>query len=607
VHDPADIVVLLDDSLDRNGVCTLFRAPVEVVHCDAPVDVEPCLARVTEGVEAGLFAAGFFAYELGYVLEPRLEPLLPADRHLPLIWMGLFEAAERLPAAEAGRWIDRNAGGGWAISEPRPTLDRPAYDRAFARVRDFIAAGDVYQINLTFKYRFAFEGDPLALYRELRRRQPVAHGGFVAASGFQILSLSPELFVRIADGRIEARPMKGTAGRGPTTARDTEVRRWLAADPKSRAENLMIVDLLRNDLGRIAAVGSVRVTDLFTVESFPTVHQMTSGITARLRPGIGVAEIVRRLFPSGSVTGAPKIRAMEIIRDLELEPRGVYTGAIGMIAPGGRLAFNVAIRTLTLTGRTGELGVGGGLLHDSDVDAEYEECRLKARFLTEPRPVFSLIETMRWDRDRGYALLDRHLARFADSADYFGFVLDLHRLRAALRDQETRMPDDCCRVRVELDAAGVFRIGAEPLDPAATADGIVFVLSPVAVRSDDPFLYHKTSHRPLYGRERARLAAATGCDEVIFVNERGELTEGTWTNLFVECGGRLATPALSCGLLDGTLRRELLETEPERVREAILRPADLVHAERIFLGNSVRGLMPAVLLSDGPKTDAGGG
>ena len=596
MRDPEDIVVLLDDSLIPDGTCTLFRAPRDVVRCDEPDELGACLARIEAGLNAGWHAAGFLAYELGYLLEARLAPMLPPRRCVPLLWMGLFEAPQRLSAREVDHWIDANAGSGWAITAPEPAIDRAAYVRAFARVRSYLEAGDIYQVNLTFKYRFEFEGDSLALYRELRRRQPVAHGAYLAMPGTRILSLSPELFVRAETGRIETRPMKGTAGRGPTTATDAEARRWLASDPKSQAENLMIVDLLRNDLGRIAALGSVDVTDLFTVETYRTLHQMTTGITARVRSGIGFAEIVRHLFPSGSVTGAPKIRAMEIIRKLEPEPRGVYTGAIGTIAPCGQLAFNVAIRTLVLGGGRGELGVGGGLVFDSEADAEYEECQLKARFLTAPAPVFSLIETMRWERGRGYALLGRHLARLTDSAAYFRYTLDASRLGTALQDEEARMPADRCRVRITLDAAGAFSIEATPLDPATAPIPIGFVVSPVAVRADDPFLYHKTSHRPLYERELARLAAATGCGEVVFVNQRGELTEGTRTNLFVERGGWLLTPALGCGLLDGTLRRELLETQPEQVREAVLTPDDLVGAKRIFLGNSVRGLMPAIVL-----------
>ncbi|MEE8227083.1 MAG: chorismate-binding protein, partial [Kiloniellales bacterium] len=327
--------VLLDDSLGLEGRCRLFEAPVEVVRCDRPEDAPAALARVADAARRGLYAAGFLSYELGYLLEPKLAPLLPAQRCQPLIWFGLFDEPQELDPAGAGRWVEERQAGGYRVDDLRLSVDRRDYLAAAGRVKDYIAAGDVYQINLTFKYLFGFSGDPLALYAALRRRQRVAYGAMVSAQDFQVLSLSPELFLRVREGVAEARPMKGTAARGASPDDDAAQRAWLRHDEKSRAENLMIVDLLRNDLGRVAEIGSVKVTDLFTVESYPTLYQMTSGISARLRPGVGLAELAQGLFPCGSVTGAPKMRAMEIIRELEPAPRGIYTGAIGMVAPNG--------------------------------------------------------------------------------------------------------------------------------------------------------------------------------------------------------------------------------------------------------------------------------
>src|SRR4029078_8982139 len=303
----------------------------------------------------------------------------------------------------------------------------------FAKVQDYIAAGDVYQINLTLKYLFAFSGDPVALYSALRRKQRVEYGALIGAGDFQVLSLSPELFFRREGRPLRSRPMKGTAPRGRTPREDARLKTWLTVDEKQRAENLMIVDLLRNDLGRIAKIGSVEVTDLFTVETYRTVHQMTSGITAEVRGDMGLNDILHALFPCGSVTGAPKVRAMEIIRELEALPRGVYTGAIGHIAPSGDSQFNVAIRTLYIgAGGEGEMDIGSGVVSDSKMDAEFEECLLKAQFLTKVDAPFELIETIRYERDAGFHLLERHLARLQSSAAHFGYPFDRARVLEVL-------------------------------------------------------------------------------------------------------------------------------------------------------------------------------
>ena len=590
--------VLLDDSLTPGGRCLLFEAPVEVVRCEEPAEAEAALARVATAGARGLYAAGFLSYELGYLMEDRLAALLPRERRCPLLWFGLFDTPREMDREAAGAWVRTRSEGGYRLENLTLSMDRDGYLPAARRVKDYIAAGDVYQINLTFKCEFNFSGDLFALYDELRRRQRVRHGALIAAPDFSVLSLSPELFLHVRGGRAEVRPMKGTAPRGADPEADAALGAWLAEDEKSRAENLMIVDLLRNDLGRVAEIGSVKVSDLFTVESYPTLHQMTSGITARLRPGVGLPELARGLFPCGSVTGAPKVRAMEIIRELEPAPRGVYTGAVGFLGPDGEVAFNVAIRTLVLDadGR-GEMGVGSGIVQDSDPEAEFEECLLKARFLTEDRAAFRLIETLRWRPEEGYYLLGRHLARLSASAAYFGFPCDPdeaeRRLRTRAEEFDAAGP---MRVRLLLDGEGAIEIAAVPLEASEASEerpALGFVLAEWRVDSRDPFFYHKTTRREVYEGELARLREETGCDEVVFLNERGELTEGSFTNLFVERDGRLLTPPVSCGLLDGTLRRELIEDPGTQVEERVLHPEDLAAAERIYLGNSVRGLVPA--------------
>ena len=586
--------VLLDDGLTRGGRALLFENPVEIIRCDEPGQAGAALETLAAAAGRGLTAAGYLAYELGYLLEPKLAHLIPQDRAHPLIWMGLFERARELDGAGVRRLLAERGSGGHRLERPRLSIRRDDYLKVVARVKDYIAAGDVYQINLTFKYLFDFSGDPLSLYGELRRKQRVAHGGVIRTGDFDVISLSPELFLSVSDRHALTKPMKGTAPRGVTPDADAEMRRWLQGDEKSRAENLMIVDLLRNDLGRVAEIGSVEAPALFTVETYPTLHQMTSSVTGRLRPGIGAAELIRALFPCGSVTGAPKLRAMEIIRELEAAPRGVYTGAVGMIAPNGDTHLNVAIRTVVLghDGR-GEMGIGSGIVHDSDPAAEYDECLLKADFLTKPHRPFKLIETLRWGAEEGYVLLERHLERLAASAAYFSFRCDLAKVRRRLDDLAAGFRAGTRRVRLLLDHDGDIELTAVAMEMPGPETVYRYVLSGRPVDSGDPLVYHKTTRRELYDGEFARLSKETGCDEVLFTNTRGELAEGSRTNVFVERDGRLLTPPIHCGLLDGTLRRALLDDPDIEIEERVLTPADLEAAGRIYLGNSVRGLVPA--------------
>ncbi|NNL35449.1 MAG: aminodeoxychorismate synthase, component I, partial [Silicimonas sp.] len=415
------------------------------------------------------------------------------------------------------------------------------------------------------------------------------------AEDFHVLSLSPELFLQTSDGNASMRPMKGTAPRGRTLEEDRDLKAMLAADEKSRAENLMILDLMRNDLGRLAEIGSVTVSDMFRVETFRSLHQMTSGVSARLRPDVDLPGLIRSIFPCGSVTGAPKIRAMEIIRELETEPRGVYTGAVGMIAPNGDVDLNVAIRTIMLDGAgKGELGIGSGVVFDSDGPAEFAESLLKAEFMTGRDAPFELIETMRWDRDGGYSLLDEHMERLTESAAYFGFACDVGAVRRALDGIATTLTGPCHRVRMTLDEFGRIDVTSAAIEPPSPDARTRYVIAEAATDSTNRFLFHKTTRRQFYDRTRERLKQETGCDEAVFVNEKGELTEGSYTNLFVERDGRLLTPPLACGLLNGTLRRALLADPDCAIEEAVLRPADLESADRVYLGNSVRGLVQAV-------------
>jgi para-aminobenzoate synthetase/4-amino-4-deoxychorismate lyase len=597
--------VLLDDSLTPGGRSLLYTEPERVVSVSSPEEVDAALDEVSAGLARGLHAAGFFSYELGYCLEPKLKDLLPADRRVPLFWIGLFRAPLPLDDAATRAWLDSHGGTERAkISDLALSWTREQYTSAFDKVEDYVAAGDVYQINLTLKYRFAFEGDPVALYAALRRKQRVAYGALIHTGDHGVLSLSPELFFRREGKHMSTRPMKGTAPRGRTPREDARLKTWLAMDEKQRAENLMIVDLLRNDLGRVAKIGSVEVTDLFTVETYRSVHQMTSGISAELRSDMGLKDMLRALFPCGSVTGAPKVRAMEIIKELEAGPRGVYTGAIGHIAPSGDAQFNVAIRTVVLTGATGEMGIGGGIVSDSKEESEFEECLLKAQFLTRPDAPFSLIETLRFERGKGFHLLERHLARLQSSAHHFGYPFSRETVIAALDQEAARGTSPVALVRLLLAEDGTITVTSTPIELPTKGTIWRFVISDQRLDEKDPYFYHKTTRRQFFDREMERQKALTGCDEVVFLNKKGELTEGTRTNLFIEIDGRLFTPALTCGLLPGTLREELLDLPRAAASEAVLTPQDLLAADRIYLGNSVRGLVRAELIGAEQKEPA---
>lgn len=578
--------VLLHDNLTRHAKSLLFAEPRELIVAHDAASARTALRRIAAAGREGLWAAGYLAYELGFLFEERLEAFLPGETRTPLLWFGLYDAPQALSAQEVNALLSGTCEG--AARNITPMLDFPAYARAFEAARALITAGDIYQVNLTLKAGFALEGEALGLYRTLSQSQKVAYGAFIDAGDHKILSRSPELFVSGTGEVLKARPMKGTLKRGRTLAEDRAGRAALAGDEKNRAENLMIVDLLRNDLSRIAAMGSVKVTDLFTVETYRSLHTMVSGIEARKRADVGLVEVLENLFPCGSITGAPKIRAMEIIRDLEAGPRGLYTGSIGYIAPNGDFAFNVAIRTAIIDAAgKGEIGIGGGIVADSIAEAEYEEALLKLKFLSQPAEAVTLIETLKWTPEEGFWLFERHLDRLGDSAAYFDLAFDRDAIAAKL---ETAAADwsQAMRVRLTLGEAG-SELTAVPLP--ANPEVFRFAIAPQKLDSRSLWLAHKTTNRDFYDLPRQDAQKSLAVDEVVFLNERDELAEGSITNLFIEKNGRLYTPALSSGLLPGTLRAELIATG--RAEEAVLRLADLETADALYLGNSVRGLIRA--------------
>jgi para-aminobenzoate synthetase/4-amino-4-deoxychorismate lyase len=507
------------------------------------------------------------------------RPHLPADAQLSLPAGGTTPA--RFPSRSGGNLKEGGKIGRW-----HPTLTRGEYARALCAIHEAIGAGEVYQVNYTFRLRAPFSGDLLPLFWQLYERQPVPYAAYLDTGAHAIASLSPELFFALDGERITTRPMKGTAPRGLTRADDLQQAERLTRCPKNRAENLMIVDMARNDLGRIARIGSVRVPRLFEAERYATLWQMTSTVVACTDAPL--PEIFRALFPAASITGAPKIRATHVIHALERAPRGVYTGAIGVVLPDRHAQFNVAIRTLHYDKVAAQLtfGVGSGIVWDSEQVAEYEECLTKAQVLLAPRPEFELLETLLWRRGRGYFLLEAHLKRLRDSADYFGFAVDADAVRHQLLTVAERFTAPRYRVRLRVNRYGEAQVEHASLAPERRVWRVALAHEPVDPR--EVFLYHKTTHRQVY--ERAR-AARPDCDDVILWNTHGEITESTLANVVVRMDGRYYTPPVECGLLAGVYREHLLQRG--LLRERVLTIDDLRRAEAVYLINSVRGRIRA--------------
>jgi para-aminobenzoate synthetase / 4-amino-4-deoxychorismate lyase len=561
----------MDDA--ASGHARLFSGLIAAQDVTCHADVAAAVARLAE---AGPWA-GFIGFEAGHALEPRLAPLCrapPAGQ--PLAWLGRFarEAAVDADALLAD-WAHRPA----SLGAAQPAITPAAHAAAIARIQQWIAAGDIYQANFTFPADVPIEGHPLSLYARLRAGSAAPFGAVVFTGSLWLLSLSPELFFRLDGRRLTARPMKGTARRGRFAREDAAQRAALAASAKNRAENLMITDLIRNDLSRVA--DDVRVPALFDIEAYPTVWQMTSTVTATAKPGVTAADALAALFPCGSITGAPKIRSLECLAQVEPAPRGAYCGAIGAVSANGDALFNVAIRTLAVPvgADVARLGLGSGIVADSDAGDEWAECLAKAAFLTRRGPP-DLIETMRVEAG---ALPDLalHLDRLAASAAHLGHRLDRAELARALPAAVTGHDG---RARLLLAPSGAWSLHVSP-PPAPLAEPVAVALVPLPVAADDWRLCHKTSDRAFY--DDARRAA--GAAEVIFIRPDGLLTEGSFTSLFVARDGRLLTPPAALGLLPGILRARLLAQG--KAVEAPLREADL--AGGFFIGNALRGLMAA--------------
>ena len=548
-------------------------------------DVPDVIHRAESEAGAGDWVAGFVSYEAAPAFDGRLA-VLPSSPGLPLAWFAGFRGAVSEPAG---------SGGEYRVGPWRPEVSDARYGRHVDTIRELIRVGDTYQTNYTFRLRAPVSGDLRSLYTDLLGAQGGGYHAFLETGRHTVVSASPELFFRWDGRRIESRPMKGTMARGRWEQEDSRFRERLLASGKDRAENVMIVDLLRNDLGRVARFGSVQVERLFEVERFETVWQMTSTVAAETRPGVGLLDIFAAMFPCGSVTGAPKVRTMEIIESLEASPRGVYCGAIGLLAPPGsgraRAEFSVAIRTLVADMRDGEAeyGVGGGVVYESTAAQEYDEAMVKARVLSRRRTPVTLLETMRWEPGRGIWLRDRHMNRLRSSARYLGMTLR----EVAIADLlEGLSGDEPLRVRLLVCGDGSVSIDTSPLAPGSLVVGLAIDDRPID--RTDYLRYHKTTRREAYEQATARHPAA---DDVVLVNERGEAVETTIANLVARMGDAWVTPPIESGCLPGTYREELIDRGT--LSERPISVAELMAADEVAVVNSVRGWRTAKLVGIG--------
>jgi len=596
--------VLFDDARESGASdAQLFAAPRQTFVARRPEEVNAVLeAADAARRESGGTLAGYLSYEAGLAIEPKLAPLAARRGGAagPFLWFGLFDGCERIAAGEVPQWLAGQAGDGPATLGPfDPQVSTADYLAAFARLQEAIRAGDIYQANLTLPLSGPARGDPLAIYAAIRPAAGAGYGGVIFDGSHWLLSFSPELFFTLNGRSAKVKPMKGTRPRGESDERDAALKGELAGSVKDKAENLMIVDLMRNDLSRVSEAGSVGVDDLFAIETYPTVHQMVSTVRSQLQPGKGAIDMLRALFPCGSITGTPKIRAMELIDEIERDARGPYCGAIGRIGAGGDgetdAAFNVAIRTIRLTPGENErghavLGVGGAIVADSKGMSEWRECMVKASFARRAASGFDLIETMRFDPEEGIAHLEMHLERMKASAAALDFSFDRHETRNRIQALCFEL-EELAKVRLLLARSGEISIETAPL-PSPAGGPAQCLAVPIPVDPGDWRLGHKTTDRHFY-EEALAGAKAAGASEAVFVRDDGFVTEGCISNIFVKGDkGILLTPPAAHGLLPGILRRALIEEG--KAREAPLTLADLESG--FLIGNALRGIREARLV-----------
>ena len=576
----------------RNKISYLFKNPLKIISCDFPSQIRPSIEKIESFLKKGYFAAGFLSYEAGFGLEDALKG--KKAQGVPLLWFGIFKDAETFDYSDV-LFNDDASKGMYNINDVETEISKKEYISSIKRIKAYIEKGDTYQVNHTFKLDFSFTGSIPDLYLCLRKKQSVSYSALIKIDERYILSFSPELFFKKEKGIIQVKPMKGTIGRGRLLNEDKQNAKTLHFCPKNRSENIMIVDLLRNDLSRISRKDSVETRKFFSIEKYESLFQMTSTVEGKVRKGVSLYALFKATFPSGSVTGAPKISSMKIIDKLEKSPRKIYTGSIGLLAPNGESTFNVAIRTLLIdkSKKKGEMGIGSGIVYDSDPKSEYDECILKAKFLTEKIKDFSLIETLLWEPGKGCPLLKFHLERLSASAEYFDYKFSKKAVGAFLDKLSKDFDNKCYRVRFLLNKNGEMSVSHKIAEKSNSYKLIIF--STKKTDPTDKFLFHKTTNRNIYDREHKKYKDK-GFFDVIFCNKHNQVTEGAISNIIIKKGGKYYTPPIECGLLDGVYKRYLISEKILNIQERILTSDDIKTAQRIFLTNAVRGMVPVRFL-----------
>jgi len=599
-----DFVFLWNGKTDtENYKSFVFLHPKDIISACQYYKVKDCFRKIEGMLSKGYYVAGYICYEAGYAFEETLPKTNIST--IPILWFGVYDKpivynhkkgrfdTARCPFLELPKNKDL---GSYNIKNIRPTKRLKTYLSDISKIKDYIKKGQTYQVNYTFKYKFSFYGCPYRMFFDLNKKQSVPYAAFISFGSKKILSLSPELFFKKRANTIRVKPMKGTIERGKDISEDLIKERQLEDSIKNRAENIMIVDMLRNDLSRISKTGSVKTIRLFETEKYQTLFQMTSTVISKLKYNPDCFSIFKNIFPSGSVTGAPKIRTMQIINELENAPRNIYTGSIGYISPEKNATFNVGIRTISLDKNEGkgELGIGSGITISSDPIDEFNECRLKAHFFTRKYTDFELIETLLWHRDK-FFLLDMHLKRLRDSASYFDYKYSRgYILKSLAACSRIFRKDKSYKVRLLLRKSGEVKISTSLLkDSGSRIKKITF--SKKATDSSDIFLYHKTTNRNLYDSEYLK-HKRKGYADVIFLNQKWEVAEGAISNIIVKKGRYYYTPPVNCGLLNGIYRQHLLNTQQIPLKEKVLFKDDIIAAGKLFICNSVRGLVQVELV-----------